>query len=267
MLADDDMQRMYILAHGLHPHPEIALAVTAEACERLALLHRQQAQGPPRTWLRLPESWWPQYCVYLASEAHERAQERQRPDPSARQRPTPDEALVHYLKCLVWWTLDHTACHVAVALGCFLYRYQPGDLMRLAPALCDPAHILRIRARLAHQLDTRFPRAHLFAGDHGTGRTRLPSAHDRQLIRDALAQFTPWGAAHVPAPALDRSLLATHFHSASRRSDWDRRHALINPVDAGLPRLIREYNQPLTAESALRLADPDAMLAIPRFPT
>jgi hypothetical protein len=59
--------------------------------------------------------------------------------------------------------------------------------------------------------------------------------------------------------------LDTHFAPASACSDWDRIHALINPADAGLPRLIREYNQQLPAGSARRLAEPDAMLVIPRF--
>jgi hypothetical protein len=95
--------------------------------------------------------------------------------------------------------------------------------------------------------------------------TRLPAAHDRQLVQRALAMFTPWGAAHVPPPALDQSLLDTHFDQASARSDWDRTHALINPVDAGLPRLIREYNALLPSGDARRLAAPDAMLAIPRL--
>jgi hypothetical protein len=154
---------------------------------------------------------------------------------------------------------------VAVALGCLLYRYPPEALVRLAPALCPPAQILRIRARLVSRLQARFPRAHLFASDHGTSRMRRLTAHDRDLVARALTRFTPWGAAHVPAPALDRSLLATHFAPASVCSDWDRIHALINPTDAGFPRLIREYNQSFRAGDTQRLAEAGTMLAIPRF--
>jgi hypothetical protein len=104
---------------------------------------------------------------------------------------------------------------------CCLYRYQPADLVRLAPVLGPPDQLWRIRAQLAHRLDTRFPRAQLLAGDHGSGRTRPPSAHDRQLVRDALTIFTPWGAVHTPPPAPDRSLLDGHFAPASRCSDED----------------------------------------------
>jgi hypothetical protein len=77
--------------------------------------------------------------------------------------------------------------------------------------------------------------------------------------------FAPWGTVHVPPPALDQSLLETHFDQASAYSNADRIHALINPADAGLPRLIREYNQQFLPGHAQRLAEPDAMLAIPRF--
>ena len=69
----------------------------------------------------------------------------------------------------------------------------------------------------------------------------------------------------MPPPALDQSLLETHFDRASAYSDEDRIHALINPADAGLPRLIREYNQQFLPGHTQRLAEPDAMLAIPRF--
>jgi hypothetical protein len=75
----------------------------------------------------------------------------------------------------------------------------------------------------------------------------------------------PWGTAHVPPPPLDQSLLETHFDRASACSDWDRIHALINPTDAGWPRLLREYNQRFPTGSAQCLAAPETMLAIPRF--
>ena len=76
MLADDDVQRMYDLARFLHPDPGVALAVTLEAWDRLALLQRLQDRQTGRSWLRLPEACLPQYCVYLPSDVRERDQER-----------------------------------------------------------------------------------------------------------------------------------------------------------------------------------------------
>jgi hypothetical protein len=265
MLADDELQQMYEVAFFLSADPAVALTVTLEAADRLTLLRRLWEPSTRPAWPRLPEAWLPQYCVYLVSDAHERAHERPRPGRTAREWPSRDDYLVRYVKCLVWWTLDRPACHIAVALGCFLYRYPPGVLVRLAPAFCQLDQTLRIRARLAQQLQARFPRAHVFPGNHATRRICFPSAHDRQLVQRALALFTPWGTAHVPPPALAQSLLETHFGRVSACSDWDRIHALMNPVDAGLPRLIREYNEALPAGSARRFAEPDALLAIPRF--
>jgi hypothetical protein len=121
MFADHDLQRMYELAHFLHPDHESALAVTLEACERVALVRRIRDRRTGHYRRRLPEAWLPQYCVYMASDAHERDQERPRPGQEPRYRPTPDDRLVRYIKCLIWWTMDRNACHVAVALGCFLH--------------------------------------------------------------------------------------------------------------------------------------------------
>jgi hypothetical protein len=133
MLADEVLQQLYDLARCLHPDNGVALAVTLEASERLTLLRRLQDRRTGRYRLRLPEVCLPQYCVYVASDGRERGQERLRCGDELRYRPTPDVYLLRYIKTLVWWTMDRNACHVAVALGCFLYRYQPGELANLAP--------------------------------------------------------------------------------------------------------------------------------------
>jgi hypothetical protein len=52
MLAGDDLQAMYALAHFLYPDAEVAFAITFEAAEWLALLPR--LQGPP-PWALLGE--------------------------------------------------------------------------------------------------------------------------------------------------------------------------------------------------------------------
>jgi hypothetical protein len=241
------------------------LAVTLEACERIALLRRLQDRRTGHDRLRLPEACLPQYCVYLASDARERDQERPRPGQHLRDRPTPDDWLVRYVKCLVWWTMDRSACHVAVALGCFLYGYPPGDIASLAPELFNPHNIRRVKRRLAQQLHARFQHAHILLGAPHTLRTRPPTAHERWLVHHVLALFTPWRSLHVPPPAPPMSILETYFAGASARSDWDRIHALIDPTCAGLPQLIREYNQQFPTGSAVRLEDPDRMMAIPSF--
>ena len=265
MLTDDVLQRMYELAYCLHPDNGIALAVTLDACDRIILLRRMQDRREGHYKFKLPEDCLPQYCVYLASDARERDQERWRPGQEPRYRPSPDDYLVRYIKFLISWTMDRNACHVAVALGCFLYGYQPGDIADLAPEIFNHHNIRRVKRRLALQLQARFQRANIRLDDHHMLCIRSPTEHERQVVNHALALFTPWGAPHIPAPAADRSLLETHFDGVSTRSDWERIHALIDPVCAGLPRLVREYNASFPGESCVRLEDPDHMLAIPCF--
>jgi hypothetical protein len=265
MLADHDLQQMYELAHYLHPDSDVALPVTLDACERLALLQRIQDRRTGHYRQRLPEACLLQFCVYLASDARERDQERPRPGQEPQHRPTPDDWLVRYIKCLIWWTMDRNAGYVAVALGCFLYGYQPGDIVNLAPELFNEYDLWYIKRRLAQQLQSRFQHANLFMGDQTMLRTRPSTEHERRLVHQSLAIFTPWGSPHVPPPAPTTSILETYFAGASARSDWDRIHALIDPSCAGLPRLIREYNARLPRESGIRLEDTDHTLAIPRF--
>lgn len=158
MLTDHDLQRIYELAAGLHPHQGIALAMTLEACERLTLVRRLHDRRTGRYRLRLPEACLPHYCVYLASEAGERDRECPLQGETPVYRPTPDD----YLKCLVWRTMDRSACHVAVALGCFLYGYQPGDMASLAPEVFHYHNIRCVKQRLAKQLKTRLQGVPMF---------------------------------------------------------------------------------------------------------
>ena len=95
MLTDDDLQSIYALAHFLHPAPKVALAVTQEAADRLALLERLQGPRPGPSLGRLPAAWRPQYCVYL------------RPGDNSGSQPTRDDSLMRYLKCLIWCKHGH----------------------------------------------------------------------------------------------------------------------------------------------------------------
>lgn len=265
MIGDNVLQQMYELACSLHSDTGVALSVTMEACERITLLRRLQERRSNHYKFVLPAACLPQYCVYLASDRRERAQEYTTSGQDAGDPPTKDDRLVRYIKFLVWQTMDRNACHVAVALGCFLYKYQPSEIANLAPEIFNQHNIRRVKRRLAHQIQARFQCAHSFNGKQHILHTRPPTEHERQLVFRTLAMCTPWGCAHVPTPAPDRSILETHFDGVSGRFDWDRIHALIDPSCAGLPRLIREYNHSLPAQSAVRLADPDHTLEIPCF--
>jgi hypothetical protein len=267
MLTDDELQRMYELAHFLHPDNGVALSVTLEACERIALLRRMQDRRAGHYKFRLPEICLPQYCLYLVSNIRECEQECPRPclGKEPRYRPTADDYLVRYIKFLVWQTMDRNACHVAVALGCFLHGYRPGDIASLAPEIFSQHNIRRVKRRLALQTHARFQHANIVIGEHHMLHTRSPTEHERRLVEHALAMFTPWGCSHVVAPPPHVSILETHFNGASPRSDWERIHVLIDQECAGLPRLIREYNDHFPMGSDACLEDPDHTLEVPCF--
>jgi hypothetical protein len=265
MPADKELHQMYDLAHALHPDNGVALSVTLDACERITLMRRMLDLRAGSYRLRLPEACLPQCCVYLASDAREREQEHPRPGKEPRYQPTPDDWLVRYVKFLVWWTMDRNACHVAVALGCFLHGYQPAEIASLAPDLFHQNNIRRVKRRLAQQIRTRFQRVPIGMDDHQTFRTHPATERERGIIHKALTLFTPWGCPHVPSHPPDDSILETHFDGAVTRSEWERIHALIDPHCAGLPRLIREYNRLFPHGSMMRLDDPDQTLEIPCF--
>ena len=54
MLADDVLQPMYELAYFLHPDPAVALTVTLDAADRLALLRRLREHPIGHAWRRFP---------------------------------------------------------------------------------------------------------------------------------------------------------------------------------------------------------------------
>jgi hypothetical protein len=71
MLAGDVLQPMYELAYLLYPDPAVALTVTLDAADRLALLRRLWEHPTGEAWRRLPEAWLPQYYVDPASDRPE----------------------------------------------------------------------------------------------------------------------------------------------------------------------------------------------------
>ena len=68
---------MYELAYFLDLDPAVALTVTLDAADRLALLRRLWEHPTGEAWRRLPEVWLPQYCVDPASDGPECTHKRQ----------------------------------------------------------------------------------------------------------------------------------------------------------------------------------------------
>jgi hypothetical protein len=201
--------------------------------------------------------------VYQASDPWERDQESANPRRKPGYRPTHDDMLGRYVKFLVWQTMDRRAAYTAVGLGCLLYTYRPGEICMLAEDLFDDSNIRRIKRWLTDRMTSRFRNAPIFSDDYHTFRTRPPTEHDRSVVHNALVAFTPWACRHSPPQPSQVPILEAYFGRSSSQSELDRIRVLIDPVHAGLPRIVREYNHGLPRQSDSRLADPDHKLRVP----
>jgi outer membrane protein OmpA-like peptidoglycan-associated protein len=197
------------------------------------------------------------------SEQWEFAQERQPPSPGGKlYHPTPEDLLVRYVKLLVWRTFKLRVCHLAVGLGCHLYQYLPDDIETLA-AVFSNANIRRVNGYRLDEIRARFPDLDLVTiPPYGAikVRTRTPDRHERALVLEALAAFTPWDTPHTPPSQSVQQL----FDAGHPGLEWQQKHALIDVGCAGLERLIRAYNQAVQG-STMRLTHPADMLGIPAF--
>lgn len=261
--SDRDVEAALYLAYCLHPDPtwKIPTRIVAEAFEWAAIRQQTQERRPAARHPYkpvMPDAALFQLGVYRASSAWERDQESAEPQREPVYRPTADDLLVRYLAFLVAKTVELNSRHVAVGLGCHLYRYRPLEISGLAPTLFDEGNIKRVKGRIGRWIKERFPAESCFPIN---GR-RTPSDHERALVRKALIAFAPWGVPHLSPNSL---ILDSYFGDDSPQAEWERIHLLVDPKCAGLVRLIAEYNESLTRSTNMRLDDPDNKLEVPEF--
>jgi hypothetical protein len=154
-----------------------------------------------------------------------------------------------------------------VGLGCLLYTYKPSEIADLGLGYFDDDNIRHIKMRIARELMRRFSTssAGVVPAKSRAILTTPADTHDQVLVRQALKAFTPWHSLHIPPAAPGSSILETLFHENAAASDWDRKHALIDPQCAGLEHLINEYNTYFFTTFRPKLADPIAKLVVPSF--
>lgn len=270
----DEQQRAFTLAYCLHPDRDVALCVVVEAHDwhtRLNACETKRSTTQERRWAArgedepapqpykpdLPKECLPQLALYHASNRWERDQESGAPQLHPHYCPTSEQVLIRYIKELVWQTMTRRAAYTAVALGCCLYTYRPGEVSRL---VCQaPDHCRRVKRRILPLLQDRFP--HIIAPATVRMRLQPPTCEERRLIGQALRAFTPW-TSHTPQRPPHGSIWETYFHdtASSDRAEQRKRHALIDPACAGLVQLIDDYNRRV---GDVRFDDPHNKLAIP----
>lgn len=107
--------------------------------------------------------------------------------------PTLEDLLVRYVKYLSWYAMIRGSRHVAVGLGCLLYRYAPSKMVRLFPmTVSSPG---RLKKRLTEALKTRFP-------DLNPESARQPhDANERTRVLRWLWMLAPWSPSCHSHPA------------------------------------------------------------------
>lgn len=262
----DELQRAFALAFILHPLEEIAFEVLIRAADMTAVLEQNDARkdrSEDHYKVRIPAEALLQFAVYCASLEWEMDQESPLPKKLPKYKPTRQDLIVRYVKHLVWNNLlKANFSSLGIGLGCSLYDYRPKQIADLLE-LPDELSIRRIKGSNTKQLMKRFRYADVLTPGGNAIRKTLASDDERELVQQALKAFTPWNTTHIPL-APNQSLLDKLFDENSRLTDWERKHALLDPECGGLAQLITQHNK-LYARYREDLADPNLRLFVPEF--
>jgi len=268
-ITHEEMQQAFDLAYILHPRPDVALRVTIDACDFLTVLEGNQARRrrSAKHWkTAIPSEMLLQIAVFVVSDRRERDQESPRPRLEPKYLPTRDDLVVRYLKHLILKTALLNWRYAAIGIGCLLYSYKPSDIADLLLFESEENNLRKIKMRIARDLCDRFAHSGVVPQGTKSVRTRPANEHDRLLVRQTLEAFTPWQSSHIKPAAPGALLLETLFDKTNTISDWNLKHALIDPQCAGFERLVCEYNDFFSGTSVgRRLADPLESLVVPDF--
>jgi len=260
-LTNREIENAFRLAYYIHPNRTVALKVTLDACDmfltqKRILKRRPYVSNHPYRQ-RIPNPALLQMYIYHASDALERKQEQSQSNGEARYQVTHDDLIIRYIKFLIWNTLMRNPFYVAISLGCFLYTYRPSEIARLLDYNEDNSR--RIKAWILQRIQNRFD-VYQITKDHNVI-MRPPNEYERMLVHNSLYMFTPWLPIEIIAPINKKMLLSTYFSPESEKTGWERSYILIDPVNAGLARLVREYNEILFNH----FDEPENNLGIPVF--
>jgi hypothetical protein len=271
VFSNEEIQNAFRLAYILHPNMAVAYSVALDAVDRFFLQKRLQGRRPKaknqpfKNLLSDPALL--QTSIYLASDSWERDQERLLPRRTPFYKPNVNDLIARYVKLLVWKTMEHNCTHVAVGIGSFLYTYRTAEIKHLAPDHIKDDNIRRIKAGIISDIRNRFEQYNIAPDDSSHIITRAPTNYERELVYSSLTSFAPWVAEHAPPSSDNTPVLETYFGYESRKSEWERNHALIDFGCAGLRLLIQEFNASGSREDEMLLENPDEKLRVPDFGT
>src|SRR5215216_3310597 len=259
------LQSGFRTAFVLHPEDTVALAVVSDALDVVRSIMRSLARRKRSiTHYKspIPLGTELQFAIFLASHRRELDQESPRPLMKPNYKPTRDDLVVRYIKHLIWKTLLlNNMGYLGAGLGCLLYKYSPKQISHLAFLGSDD--LRAVKMRVTRQMKKRFFYSEV-VNEGNTIRRAPATAYDHSLVMNTLRTFVPWGSHHLSIAPTELSLYEALC--SENVSDWDRKHALIDPECGGLERLVMELNKYFGRyREYSRLPDPARMLFIPAF--
>ncbi len=267
-LTDKELQQAFDLAYILHPVFKVALSVIIDAFAVFECLEKRQARrrrSKKHYKTLIPPERLLQFAVFLASYVRELDQESPRPRLEPKYKPTRDDLLVRYIKHLIWKTSLLPCRELAIGIGCLLYDYKPKEVAELFSGHCE-GDLRHIKMRIRKEMAKRF--SHLVgvlpADEKPKLRTVPANDRDRKLVQQLLSALIPWQSSHIKLSP-GALIIETVFNTDPGVSDWDRKHALIDPECAGFERLVTEHNEYFGPYSASKTIFAEPSLLVPDF--
>ena len=259
------LAKAFQLAHSLYRFQKrdrhIALIIVSEAINavqvRLVAQHEADRQGPQKpTKVRWNTEQWLQLLIYCKSEVFERQQEN-----DDRLFLSREDMIIRYVKHLILTTARRNSFHTCLGVTRLIYDYGASGTMAIYDMILqDPdtstrksdAYYRERKNKLLSELVKRFqPFVRIEQGLRGERRLELDGESNQfaRLVSDYLTLFAPWDTtcklpAHMDAWTTIHALQYNHPSQI---------HALIHPTC--FARITK----------ALKLDDPEARLALPRF--
>ena len=204
-----------------------------------------------------------QWLIYLASEAHEKEQERS-------DNVSIGDLILRYIKSIVQMTTATTSFHVCVGMSRVLHHYDTAETQRMYELVSQrylgADQFRRAKRLLLDKLQARFGK-YLKTVTDRHGEIKFETLPDQRrwadLASECLAAFTPWSTASIcrsRADSLAGPEQLTNSLSTAPQSkvhydtiEMNRCHVFIEPACFG------------RLASSLGLGAPDRKLALPKF--
>lgn len=256
------------IAHYIHPPDNnISLEVACDAIDWVAQKMKSSGSvascaGHP-TRFKLPETMLLFEGVFHCSEKWELDQERNplggRTYKGNNYLPNEEDLMVRYIKFLIFSTLCRKLEYPALAVGCYLYQYEPHEIGKIFNSfMCwdDTGYPM---TAIRKSLKERFPKIEFTQVPKNTSikvKTKaITTEEDKEKILDALESLMDWPCSHV-----EKSKTLKYYDEGEPSATYQGslHHPLFCPQCGGLPLFIKRYRNKMQLDDfAAKLKAPE----------